>query len=81
MAAVEEAVVLLVFEGGREVEEIQGAGEAFDGIVEVGRRFGVFADYQVVELAGAVVLEDGADQKGGRASPEIFTGDPLGGGQ
>jgi hypothetical protein len=81
MAAIEETVVLFVFEGGGEVKEVEGAGEAFDGIMEVGCCLGVFADYQVVELAGAIVLEDGADQEGGRASPEVFAGDPLRSGQ
>jgi hypothetical protein len=65
MAAVEQAVVLLILKRRGKVEEIEGAGEALDGIVEVGRRFRVFADHEVVELAGAILLKYSADEKGG----------------
>jgi hypothetical protein len=81
MATVKEAVVLLVLEGRGEIEEVEGAGKAFNGIVEVSCCLGVFADHQVVELAGTIVLKDGADQEGWGAAPEIFADDPLRGGR
>jgi len=81
MAAVEEAVVLLILKGRGEVEEVEGPGEAFEGIVKIGCGLTVFADDQVVKLTGAFVLKDSADQKCGGASLEVFAGYPLGGGQ
>jgi len=81
MAAVEEAIVLFILEGGRKVEQVEGAGEVFEGIVEIGRGFGVLADDQVVELAGGCVLKDGGDEEGGGAALEVLTGYPLRGRQ
>jgi hypothetical protein len=77
MAAVEKAVVLLVLERRGEIEEVEGVRKTFDGIVKVGRRLGVFTDYQVIKLTGTIVLEDCGYQEGGGAAPEVFAGDPL----
>jgi len=81
VAAVEEAIVLLILKGRREVEEVEGAGKALEGIVEIGCGLAVFADDQMVELAGAFVLKNSADEEGGGAALEVFAGHPLRGGQ
>lgn len=53
-------------------------GEVFQRVVEIGRRFGVFTNDHMVELAAGIVLKDGADHKGGGAAMQVLTEDALG---
>ena len=81
MTAVQQAIVLFIFEGGRKVEKVQCPGKAFDRIVKIGCGFRILTDYQVVHLAGHFLLKNGTDKKGGRTSLKIFAGYALGGRQ
>jgi hypothetical protein len=81
MAAVEKPIVLLIFKGGREVKEVKGPCQVFDGIVQVGGGLGIFANHEVIQLAGRIMLKYSADEKGGRATLKVFAPDPLGLGQ
>jgi hypothetical protein len=65
MAAVQQPVILFIFKGRGKIKKIEGAGKAFQGIVQISRRFRVFADDQVVELAGTFLLKNSGDQKSG----------------
>jgi hypothetical protein len=81
VAAIEEAIVLFIFKRRREVEQVEGASEVFEGVVQIGCGLCVFADDEVVEGTGVLVLKYGCDEEGRGTALEIFAGYPLGGGQ
>jgi hypothetical protein len=68
MAAVQKLVILLILEGRGKIEKIDGIGEIFNAVMQVGRRFRIFTNDQVIQLAGGFLLKDSADQESGRAS-------------
>ena len=65
MTAIENAIIFFILERRGKIEEVEGAGQAFYRVVQVCRCFCVFADDQVVELAGGLVAEDRTDEEGG----------------
>jgi len=81
MAAVQQAIILFILKGGREIEKVQGSCQVFDRIMQVSGSFGILADHQVIQLAGRIMLEYSADQKGGRTALQVLTPDSLGMGQ
>ena len=49
--------------------------------MEIGGPFGIFANYEVVELAAGRVVENGADNEGRGAALQVFKVNALGLGQ
>ena len=80
MAAVQLLEILIIFEGRRKIEEIQGPGQVFQGIMEISRRFCIFTYHQVVELAGSRETENSGYNKGGGGTLQVFKLDMLGSG-
>src|SRR6185437_7419991 len=77
VAANQQAVGLFVLERGRKRKEVQRAGQAFYGIVQISCRLRIFADHQVVQLTRAVLLENSADKEGRGAALKILTNHAL----
>lgn len=53
-------------------------GKVLQRVVHVGSGFGIFTNYNVIELATGIVLKNGTDYKGRGASLKIFTKYTLG---